>query len=79
MTSSINRATPGTRRSPDTDGCRVSRTPPLVGSELRLRQQGDGWALVTRDGQLVFQAPGLRGRRRCLQYARAEGVVALLR
>jgi hypothetical protein len=78
MISSIpHTATPGTGRPPDTGGCPA--TPHLTGSELRLRQHGDGWALVTRDGQLVFQAPGLRGRRRCLQYARAEGVLALLR
>jgi hypothetical protein len=44
---------------------------------LRLRQYGGGWALVTAEEEVVFQAPGTDGRRRCLEVARARGVLAL--
>jgi hypothetical protein len=45
---------------------------------LRLMPSGDGWSLVGQDGELVFSALGAQGRRRCLQYARAHGVLAVL-
>lgn len=48
-------------------------------SRLRLLPSGDGWSLVGEDGRLVFSALGLGGRRRCLEYAQAHGVVALTR
>ncbi len=44
---------------------------------LRLLPSGDGWSLVEPDGALVFSALGLDGRRRCLEFAQAAGVVAL--
>ncbi len=45
---------------------------------LRLRPDGDGWALLAPDGELVFRAPGVLGRQRCLRFARAHGVLSLL-
>lgn len=48
------------------------------GVRLRLLPTGDGWSLVAAAGQLVFQAGGTDGRRRCLEFARTEGVLAVL-
>ena len=45
---------------------------------LRLRPTEDGWSLVGTAGDVVFHALGLRGRRQCLEYARAHGIVAVL-
>jgi hypothetical protein len=45
---------------------------------LRLLPSGDGWSLVGPDGELVFQALGTGGRRQCLEFARAHGVLAVL-
>ena len=47
-------------------------------TRLRLQPNGDGWSLFAPDGELVFEAPGTRGRRRCLAFARAHGVLAIL-
>ena len=44
---------------------------------LRLLPTGDGWSLVTADGDLVFQALGTRGRRECLEFAQANSVLAV--
>lgn len=44
---------------------------------LRLLPSGDGWSLLGPDGRLVFSAPGLSARRRCLEFAQAEGVLAV--
>ena len=46
--------------------------------QLRLVPSGDGWSLVSLDGEPVFSADGLRGRWRCLEFARNRGVVALV-
>lgn len=45
---------------------------------LRLRPTEDGWSLIGAAEDIVFHALGLRGRRQCLEYARAHGVVAVL-
>ncbi len=45
---------------------------------LRLAPNGDGWSLVGPRGSLIFQAPGIQGRQRCLRYAQAEGVLTIL-
>jgi hypothetical protein len=45
---------------------------------LRLLASGDGWSLVTLDGEPVFSAVGLSGRWRCLEFAQNNGVVALV-
>ena len=45
---------------------------------LVLRPTEDGWALVGATGGVVFRALGVRGRRRCLEFARTHGVVAVL-
>jgi hypothetical protein len=51
---------------------------PAAGTlQLRLLPNGDGWSLVGLDGQLVFSALGTSGRRQCLNYAAAHGVVTL--
>ena len=44
---------------------------------VRLLPTGDGWALVAPDGKLMFHALGTAGRRRCLETARARGVLAI--
>jgi hypothetical protein len=44
---------------------------------LKLLPSGDGWSLVGPNGELVFEALGTRGRRECLEYARARGVLAI--
>jgi hypothetical protein len=44
---------------------------------LKLLPSGDGWSLVGPSGELVFEALGTRGRRECLEYARAHGVLAI--
>jgi hypothetical protein len=49
----------------------------LGAGPVKLRPTGDGWSLVGPDERLLFHAPGLRGRRRCLEYARDEGVLAV--
>jgi hypothetical protein len=47
-------------------------------THLRLLPSGDGWSLVGDHGELVFSALGVSGRRRCLEFARARGVAALI-
>jgi hypothetical protein len=49
----------------------------LGAGPVKLQPAGDGWSLVGPDERLLFHAPGLRGRRRCLEYARDEGVLAV--
>jgi hypothetical protein len=46
--------------------------------QLRLVASGDGWSLVSLDGEPVFSADGLRGRWCCLEFAHNHGVVALV-
>jgi hypothetical protein len=46
-------------------------------ARLRLLQSGDGWSLVGPDGELMFHALGIQGRRRCLEYAYAEGALTI--
>jgi hypothetical protein len=46
-------------------------------TRLRLVQSGDGWSLVDPEGELVFRALGTNARRRCLEFARARGVLAV--
>jgi hypothetical protein len=56
----------------------VRTTTTRASGRLRLLASGDGWSLVSPDGHLVFQALGIHGRRRCLEYAHSEGVLAVL-
>jgi hypothetical protein len=46
--------------------------------QLRLVASGDGWSLVSLDGEPVFSADGLHGRWCCLEFAHTRGVVALV-
>lgn len=45
---------------------------------LLLRQSDDGWSLLRPDGEVVIRAMGERARRRCLEFARAVGVLAVI-
>jgi hypothetical protein len=49
----------------------------LGAGPVKLRPTGDGWSLVGPDEEVLFHAPGIRGRRRCLEFARNEGVLAV--
>lgn len=44
---------------------------------LRLLPSGDGWSLVTPEGSVVLDSLGPQGRRRCHEFARANGVLTL--
>lgn len=46
--------------------------------QLRLVASGGGWSLVSLEGEPVFSADGLHGRRSCLEFAHNRGVVALV-
>jgi hypothetical protein len=52
-------------------------TPTTAGVRVRLLPSGDGWSLVGPDGKVVFQALGTGGRRECLRFAQAHGVLAV--
>jgi hypothetical protein len=45
---------------------------------LYLRATGDGWSLLNPAGEVLFRGFGLAGRRQCLEFARANGVLAVL-
>jgi hypothetical protein len=45
--------------------------------ELWLVAAGAGWELVTRSGEVVFQARGRDARRACLRRAQAAGTLRL--
>jgi hypothetical protein len=49
----------------------------LGGARLRLLPSGDGWSLVGPDGRVAFHALGTHGRRECLRFAQARGVLAV--
>ncbi len=51
------------------------RTAPA--QRMRLMASGDGWSLVGHEGEVVFQALGISGRRQCLEAARERGVLAV--
>ena len=46
-------------------------------ASLRLVPSGDGWSLIDSNGWLVFSALGVNGRRRCVEFAGARGVLVL--
>jgi hypothetical protein len=43
----------------------------------RLCPTGDGWSLLSADGELLVHGLGTAGRRECLQAARRMGVLVL--
>jgi hypothetical protein len=45
---------------------------------LWLRDTGDGWSLLDRDGGVCLRGPGLAGRRQWLEFASSHGVLAVL-
>lgn len=58
-------------------GPRTVETSATAGACLRLLPSEDGWSLVGIDGALVFHALGTHGRGSCLEFARANGVLAV--
>jgi hypothetical protein len=68
---------------PNTQGASGLRFAPMDGAGrgaelLRLRPSGDGWSLVSIEGDLVYSALGSSGRRRCVEFAHEHGVLALV-
>lgn len=55
-----------------------ARTQTRIAGSLSLRGTEDGWSLIAADGEVVFRALGVGGRRQCLEFARARGVLAVL-
>ena len=55
------------------------RAPTRAGSpdRLRLLPTGDGWSLVGPEGEVLFHALGVSGRRKCLEFARERGALAV--
>jgi hypothetical protein len=49
----------------------------LAHTSLSLRATGDGWALLSSGGRVVFSALGLSGRHTCLEFARSMGVLSV--
>jgi hypothetical protein len=64
--------------APKSDASAASRRDGGGRLRVRLVQSGEAWSLVSPDGESVFQASGRQARRRCLEVASAEGVLALL-
>jgi hypothetical protein len=56
---------------------RAPRAGTRPGARLKLLPSGDGWSLVTPEGNVAFHALGTQGRRRCLEFARARGVLVV--
>lgn len=54
-------------------------TSAALSPRLRLRATRRGCALIDPDGEVVFYADGIGGRRKCLEYARQHGVLAISR
>jgi hypothetical protein len=46
-------------------------------NRLTLRPTADGWSLLGPGGEVVCHGRGIAGRRVCLEYARARGVLAV--
>lgn len=77
MITSVTSVSPTTAAHEFPSGFR-DRARSQICTRLTLQPDSDGWSLVAPDGELVFQAPGTRGRRRCLAFARAHGVLTIL-
>jgi hypothetical protein len=59
----------------------MARTPDvrsIASGCLILRPSEDGWSLIDAHSKVVFRALGIEGRRRCLEFARGLGVLAVL-
>jgi hypothetical protein len=56
-------------------GLRLADGPP---DRLWLRATSDGWSLLDPSGQVLFQGLGRSSRRQCLEFARRQGVLAVL-
>jgi hypothetical protein len=44
---------------------------------LTLRANETGWSILDASGAVLFRRPGPRGRRECLEFARALGVLSI--
>jgi hypothetical protein len=49
-----------------------------AGGCLLLRPTGDGWSLMTPDGEVIYRGFGLDSRRRCLELAVERGAATVL-
>jgi hypothetical protein len=56
-------------------GLRLADGPP---DRLWLRATSDGWSLLDPSGHVLFYGLGQSSRRRCLEFARSRGVLAVL-
>ena len=56
-------------------GITVADGPP---GRVWLRATSDGWSLLDPSGKLLFSGLGRSSRRRCLEFARSHGVLAVL-
>ena len=52
--------------------------PSTAGGYLLLRPTGDGWSLMTPDGEVIYRGLGLDSRRRCLELAVERGAATVL-
>ncbi len=57
---------------------RRARPDAWTGRYLRLRPTGDGWSLLSADGEVILRTLGNGGRQRCLEYAHELGVLSVL-
>jgi hypothetical protein len=46
--------------------------------QLTLRATEGGWSMLDASGAVVFRRPGPAGRRECLEFARALGVLSIV-
>ena len=56
---------------------RLSRPLDKTADRLYLRATGDGWSLLTSDGQVLLRGLGRGARRQCLEFARELGVLVV--
>jgi hypothetical protein len=57
---------------------RTARPDDQSSGRVWLRDTAGGWSLLDARGDVLFQGAGLAGRRQCLEFASARGVVAVL-
>jgi len=56
-------------------GIELSEGPP---DRMWLRATSDGWSLLDASGKVLFRGLGSDSRRQCLEFARSQGVLAVL-
>jgi hypothetical protein len=53
-------------------------TPARAARQLTLRATASGWSMLDSGGAVVVRRQGAAGRRECLEFARALGVLSIL-